>query len=117
MFIFKTKQIFKDEKCVGGKVAARSFRKEVESKSAEGPVTIDFEGTDLIIQGFSDEFLGPLSKYYGLKLFQQVKFKNCSDGVRVMMVHTGDMDYAISSANGYSKDSSFSPSSSKYPKS
>ena len=85
MFTFKTNQIFKDEKCIGGKSAGRSFCKEVESKLAKGRVTIDFDGTDLITQGFSDEFLSPMLKYYGLELFQQVKFKNCSAGVRAMI--------------------------------
>ncbi|MBI3312935.1 MAG: STAS-like domain-containing protein, partial [Candidatus Omnitrophica bacterium] len=55
---------------------------------AKGPVVIDFEGTNLITQGFSDEFLGPILLDNGQDIFRRIKFKNCSDDVRTMILST-----------------------------
>ena len=88
MHTFKMSQVFKDEKCIGGKVSGSFFRNEVEIKLAKGPVLIDFEGVDLITQSFSDEFLGPILAHEGQEILREIKFKNCSEGVQAAILST-----------------------------
>ena len=88
MHTFKMSQVFKDEKCIGGKASGSFFRNEVEIKLAKGPVLIDFEGVDLITQSFSDEFLGPILAHEGQEILREIKFKNCSEGVQAAILST-----------------------------
>lgn len=88
MHTLKMNQIFKDEKCIGGKTIGSFFRNEVEIELAKGPVLIDFEGVELITQSFSDEFLGPILAHNGQEILRQTKFRNCSDGVQAVILST-----------------------------
>ena len=88
MSTFKINQIFKDEVCVGGKASGQLLREKIETELAKGPIMIDFEGTDLITQGFSDEFLGPILIENGQDVFRRIKFKNCSDDVQAIILST-----------------------------
>ncbi|MBI3312609.1 MAG: STAS-like domain-containing protein [Candidatus Omnitrophica bacterium] len=64
---------------------------------------IDFEGTDLITQGFSDEFLGPILLDNGQDIFWRIKFKNCSDDVRAMILSTSRRFLSGAQPISYSK--------------
>lgn len=88
MKTFKMNEIFKDEKCIGGKANGSFFRNEVEISMSKGPVIIDFEGVELITQSFSDEFLGPILTHDGQEALRHVKFKDCSEGVRTAILST-----------------------------
>ena len=90
MKYFKMKEIFKDEVCIGGKASGAALAKKIDSALMQGPVTMDFVGIDLVTQGFSDEFLSRLLGRKGERLFEVLKFKDCSDGVRIMLTSTAN---------------------------
>jgi len=71
-----------------GKANGRFFYNEVEIALSKGPVVVDFEGVQLITQSFSDEFLGPVVIHHGVKVFEKVTFKGCSQDIKDILIST-----------------------------
>ena len=88
MKTFKMRELFKEEKCIGGKASGSFFRNEIQIALPKGPVLIDFEGVELITQSFSDEFLGPILAYEGQEILRKIKFKNCSEEIQTIILST-----------------------------
>ena len=83
------KKIFGDEVCVCGRASGALLREQIEvALVQQESVVIDFKGLDLITQGFCDEFLGPILQANGQETFRQIKFKNCSEDVRAIILST-----------------------------
>ena len=88
MDVFRMADIFKGEKCIGGKASGSFARNELEIKLAKSPVVVDFESVEMITQSFCDEFLGPILQHEGQDILKSLKFKNCSEDVQAIILST-----------------------------
>ncbi len=86
MRIFKTKDMFKGEKCISGKATGSFFRNDVEAALAKDPVVIDFDSVEAITQSFSEEFLGPILSHEGQDIFRTLRFKSCSEEIQAIIL-------------------------------
>lgn len=46
------------------------------------PIILDFNGVNLVTQGFMDEFIGVLIRSSGPSIIKNIKFKNCNEAIK-----------------------------------